>query len=699
MKGIYPREPPKRPKRFVGNRAYYHVKDILWIKHEPLLKKFRELKAWTKKWKKAIHKGRHDKIKNFKKIRPTFTYSHLVRERYPDFEDAVRNLNDPLSMLNLFGLAPAIKKSSAAKVNQIRGYATLAKEFLYYISQTRSLRKAFVSIKGIYYEALILGQPVMWLVPHKFVQYMPRDVDYAVMGTFLHFYNTMVRFVNYKLYLMANLEYPPKFVDGNVSSLRVQKAASKVKVNAEPKKIENLEKIIEKVDSDPSSKTEEEKKGDEENEKKMDTEVLEVKKKYLDPRCTLFEGLVFLLNRETPQESLEFIVTAMGGKCIWQQATRKTGIPKTITHQVIDRNAPKGDPPAWELIQPQWVFDCLNVGVRIPVMPYAPGKMCPPHLSPFHDEDSAYEPKQAAVLREWAKMGRNELEELEKAADIDTEEEEKMEKEEELAKLAARGQELLERDKVEQEQPKDKKERGEKRKLEDDEKKDESGKPVKPMHPLKQMKLGIWKEPPQPKKIRRRDLHNIPNLEERKKLLPRKHRYLFNMIERSNKEWHAEGDLLREKRELLEKESAEEEAKEAEQFLEENDPSEQESLEKDSTEKTSLEEDSSEKTSLDKESSEWTSLENDSSEKTSLEKDSSEKTSLEEDLVVEKSLEKENVAVVEEALEDKNSESKDESLEKKDSAASGEELEKKSPPKDEIPQMESETKEQLESES
>lgn len=49
LKGIYPREPPKRPKRFVGNRAYYHVKDILWIKHEPLLKKFRELKSWAKK--------------------------------------------------------------------------------------------------------------------------------------------------------------------------------------------------------------------------------------------------------------------------------------------------------------------------------------------------------------------------------------------------------------------------------------------------------------------------------------------------------------------------------------------------------------------------------------------------------------------------------------------------------------------------
>merc|ERR1711920_685784 len=67
--------------------------------------------------------------------------------------------------------------------------------------------------------------------------------------------------------------------------------------------------------------TENEKKGDEENKKKTDIPAIEEKKKYLDPRCTLFEGLVFLLNRETPQESLEFIVTSMGGTAIWQQAT------------------------------------------------------------------------------------------------------------------------------------------------------------------------------------------------------------------------------------------------------------------------------------------------------------------------------------------------------------------------------------------
>ena len=35
---------------------------------------------------------------------------------------------------------------------------------------TRSLRKVFVSIKGIYYQAEIKGQTMTWLVPYQFSQ-------------------------------------------------------------------------------------------------------------------------------------------------------------------------------------------------------------------------------------------------------------------------------------------------------------------------------------------------------------------------------------------------------------------------------------------------------------------------------------------------------------------------------------------------
>ncbi len=61
----------------------------------------------------------------------------------------------------------------------------LWKEFSLYIVLTQSLKKAFFSIKGVYYQAEIHGEKVTWLVPYKFAQDLPYEVDYDVMGSFL----------------------------------------------------------------------------------------------------------------------------------------------------------------------------------------------------------------------------------------------------------------------------------------------------------------------------------------------------------------------------------------------------------------------------------------------------------------------------------------------------------------------------------
>ncbi len=37
---------------------------------------------------------------------------------------------------------------------------------------SRSLRKTFLSIKGIYYQAQIQGQTITWLVPYRFSNYV-----------------------------------------------------------------------------------------------------------------------------------------------------------------------------------------------------------------------------------------------------------------------------------------------------------------------------------------------------------------------------------------------------------------------------------------------------------------------------------------------------------------------------------------------
>lgn len=85
---------------------------------------------------------------------------------------------------------------------------TLCREFNLYVVLSKSLRKVFLSIKGIYYQAEIMGQPITWIQPYQFIQKLPADVDYKVMQTFLEFYITLLKFTNLKLFKMLNIQYP-----------------------------------------------------------------------------------------------------------------------------------------------------------------------------------------------------------------------------------------------------------------------------------------------------------------------------------------------------------------------------------------------------------------------------------------------------------------------------------------------------------
>lgn len=76
VKGIFPRDPKK--KKAGKDKTYYHVKDIKFLAHEPLLQKFRELKSFLKKRKTAQVKKDEGRIKTLEKHKPKFTMHHLV---------------------------------------------------------------------------------------------------------------------------------------------------------------------------------------------------------------------------------------------------------------------------------------------------------------------------------------------------------------------------------------------------------------------------------------------------------------------------------------------------------------------------------------------------------------------------------------------------------------------------------------------
>ena len=177
LKGIYPREPKKKFKG--SNTTYYFAKDIQFLVHEPLLEKFREQKAFLKKIRRAC--GRHEKAqaKRLDARRPVYKLDHLVRERYPTFVDALRDLDDALCLIHLFASLSPSKFVPAARV---QACTRLAREFQAYVARTHALRATFLSIKGTYYQAELFGVSVTWIVPHSFAQQPTMEARRAQFG-------------------------------------------------------------------------------------------------------------------------------------------------------------------------------------------------------------------------------------------------------------------------------------------------------------------------------------------------------------------------------------------------------------------------------------------------------------------------------------------------------------------------------------
>ncbi|KAK4203993.1 putative Pescadillo [Triangularia verruculosa] len=624
-KGIYPREPRSRKKvskSATASTTFYYTKDIQYLQHEPLIQKFREQKVLEKKISRALgrgdvgdaarlerHAGRPDQTG-----KPRYTLHHVIRERYPTFIDAIRDLDDCLSMLFLFANLPS---TTSVPAKMIARCERLCHEFQHYLITSHSLRKSFLSIKGIYYQANIQGEDVLWLVPYKFNQRVVGDIDFRIMGTFVEFYMTLLGFVNYRLYSSIGLKYPPKFDQTKDEkgaelaaltlegvNLATNDETTKAITNGEghgpdPKVQAEVDKLVKKLrtETDGDKADVEMAEGEDEEDEEKATgaidkfepaapggDVLPQPTYSGNDPSKLFANCTFFLSRETPRQSLEFILRAFGCKRIGWDPILGEGSFTTdesdpsITHQIVDRpiiqaatteqgdgednqTAQKLGPnqryPGRTYVQPQWVWDCINDEELKEADLYAPGAALPPHLSPFvKPMQGQYDP--TIPLEEQQTEGEALDAEIEDAKDEGESEEEGSEVENDMD-VAEDSDDDEEEDSDAEEEDEDE---------DEDEEQDEdgeevlqrqreleaeiSGKAVKSKQVDPKLKAKLDKK----KALERKKKEEAEDLERAKGMLSKKKRKLFEQMQYTNKKKSTEDMKLRSKRRKLEKEKA-----------------------------------------------------------------------------------------------------------------------------------------------
>ena len=275
-------------------------------------------------------------------------------------------------MLFLFANLPS---TTAVPPKTIALCQRLCLEFEHYLIISHSLRKSFLSIKGIYYQATIQGQDILWLVPYKFVQRITGDIDFRIMGTFVEFYTTLLGFVNFRLYTSVGLVYPPRFnassderggelgaftLEGKgvgPSQQTLEDTPMTNGGNASENKSAAAQAEADKVAALPAPEMENEESTAlvEKNEDQVteaidtfevtaqDADVLPQPQASSIETSTLFAPFTFYLSRETPRQPLEFLLKAFGCKRVGWDGVLGDGAftanesDPAITHQIVDR--------------------------------------------------------------------------------------------------------------------------------------------------------------------------------------------------------------------------------------------------------------------------------------------------------------------------------------------------------------------------
>jgi pescadillo protein len=190
------------------------------------------------------------------------------------------------------------------------------------------------------------------------------------MSTFLEFYLSLLKFVNFKLFSDLKEAYPVRAslydANGNIDVASFKPLQTKIV------------KAFLKEERDQDFQISEE--------YKQTPEMREIAKKQelASKQRDLFKSFHFFFNREVPLYVLQYLVLSFGATYSYGEDSAK------ISHHVLDRPLTaeqKKDLKSKnrELIQPQWIADSINAVHNLPVQEYFPGVPPPAHLSPFVD--------------------------------------------------------------------------------------------------------------------------------------------------------------------------------------------------------------------------------------------------------------------------------------------------------------------------
>lgn len=144
LKGIFPRDPGNAAK--AKNKTYYLSKDIQLLKVDPLVQKTREYHIYKRRLLhvcrcpailricsccvnlfQALGRKEFHLAETIEKSEPALPMDHVLKERYPTFADALRDLDDALGDIFLFA---HLRSSHASNAERIATCKRLCREFM-----------------------------------------------------------------------------------------------------------------------------------------------------------------------------------------------------------------------------------------------------------------------------------------------------------------------------------------------------------------------------------------------------------------------------------------------------------------------------------------------------------------------------------------------------------------------------------------